>query len=280
MRWMSRAAAFALPVIAPLHAAYATSGQPVPWGLGLQEGASPIKHEIAWFHNALLMPIITVITIFVLGLMLYAMSRFSAAKNPTPSRTAHNTTVEVLWTAIPIVILVVIAIPSFRLLYKQDRAVEPQMTIKVTGRQWYWQYEYPDAGTFIIDSRIVRDAQGAPAGNPRLLEVDNPIVVPVGATVRVIVAGADVMHSFFVPSLGVQIYSVPGRLNETWFMADKEGTFYGQCNQICGTDHAYMPIMIQAVPKAKYDQWLEEAKKKFAADQPATPTTVAVAASN
>lgn len=280
MRWMSRAAAFALLAIAPLHAAIAQSGQPVPWGVGLQDGASPIKHDIAWFHNGLLLPIITVITLFVLALMLYVMSRYSAAKNPTPSRTAHNTTVEVLWTAIPIVILVIIAIPSFRLLYKQDKAVNPDLTIKVTGRQWYWQYEYPDAGTFIIDSRIVRDAQGQPAGNPRLLEVDNPLVVPVGATVRVLVAGADVMHSFFIPSLGVQIYSVPGRLNETWFQVEKEGTFYGQCNQICGTDHAYMPIAVQAVSKANYDKWLEEAKKKFAVDQPSAPAPVAVAASN
>jgi cytochrome c oxidase subunit 2 len=216
----------------------------------------------------------------VLALMFYVMTRFSAAKNPTPSRTTHNTTIEVLWTAIPIVILVVIAIPSFRLLYKQDKAVNPDLTIKVTGRQWYWQYEYPDAGTFIIDSRIVRDAQGQPAGNPRLLEVDNPLVVPVGATVRVLVAGADVMHSFFVPSLGVQIYSVPGRLNETWFLAEKEGIFYGQCNQICGTDHAYMPIAVQAVSKAKYEQWLVEAKKKFAVDQPAAPAMVTVASSD
>lgn len=275
MRWMSRAAAAALAVAAPCQAALA--GQPVPWGLGLQPGASPIKHEIAWFHDAMLLPIITVITLFVLGLLLYVMSRFSAARNPTPSRTTHNTTVEVLWTVIPIVILVVIAIPSFRLLYKQDRAVNPDMTIKVTGRQWYWQYEYPDHGTFVIDSRIVRDKDGKPAGAPRLLEADHPLVVPVGATIRTLVAGADVMHSFFVPSLGVQIYSVPGRLNETWFQVDKEGMYYGQCNQICGTEHAFMPIAIQAVSKAKFEQWLEEAKKKYAADQPAAAVRIAAA---
>jgi heme/copper-type cytochrome/quinol oxidase subunit 2 len=179
---MSRAAAIALSAAASIQAAQA--GQPVPWGLGLQPGASPIKHEIAWFHDALLLPVITIITLFVLALLLYTMSRFSAAKNPTPSRTSHNTTIEVLWTVIPIVILVVIAIPSFRLLYKQDRAVNPDMTIKVTGRQWYWQYEYPDHGTFVIDSRIVRDKDGKPAGEPRLLEVDNRLVVPVGATIH------------------------------------------------------------------------------------------------
>ena len=276
MRWMSRAAAFALMAVAPCQAAFA-SGQPVPWGLGFQPGASPIKHDISWFHDALLLPVITVITLFVLALLLYVMSRFSAARNPNPSRTSHNTTIEVLWTVVPIVILVVIAIPSFRLLYKQDRAVNPDMTIKVTGRQWYWQFEYPDHGTFVIDSRIVRDKDGNPAGNPRLLEADNRLVVPVGATVRTLVAGADVMHSFFVPSLGVQIYSVPGRLNETWFQVEKEGIYYGQCNQICGTDHAYMPIAVEAVSKAKFQQWLEEAKKKFAAAEPAQPVRVAAA---
>ena len=276
MRWMSRAAAFALTVVAPCHAAMA-AGQPVPWGLGLQEGASPIKHDIAWFHDAMLLPIITVITLFVLALLLYVMSRFSAARNPTPSRTTHNTTVEILWTVVPIVILVVIAIPSFRLLYKQDRAVDPDMTIKVTGRQWYWQFEYPDLGTFVVDSRIVRDKDGKPAGSPRLLEVDNRLVVPVGAKIRTLVAGADVMHSFFVPSLGVQVYSVPGRLNETWFQVEKEGIYYGQCNQICGTDHAFMPIAVEAVSKAKFEQWVEEAKKKFASDDTARPVRVAAA---
>lgn len=275
MRWMSRAAAAALVAAAPCQAALA--GQPVPWGLGLQAGASPIKHEIAWFHDALLLPVITVITLFVLGLLLYVMARFNAARNPNPSRTTHNTTIEVLWTVVPIVILVVIAIPSFRLLYKQDRAVNPDMTIKVTGRQWYWQYEYPDHGTFVIDSRIVRDKDGKPAGTPRLLEVDNALVVPVGATIRTLVAGADVLHSFFVPSLGVQIYSVPGRLNETWFQVEKEGIYYGQCNQICGTEHAFMPIAIQAVSKAQFERWLEEAKTKFAADEQSRAVRIAAA---
>ena len=276
MRWMTRAAALALSVIAPLHAAFAQLGQPGPWGLGLQEGASPIKHAIASFHDGLLLPIITVIVIFVLALLVIVMVKFGAKANPTPTRTTHNTLIEVLWTALPIVILVIIAIPSFRLLYKQDRAVNPDFTIKVTGRQWYWNYEYPDHGGFQFDSYIVRDAAGNPAGTPRLLEVDNKLVVPVGATVRVLVAGADVMHSFFIPSLGVQIYSVPGRLNETWFQVEKEGVFYGQCNQICGKDHAFMPINIEAVSKEKFQQWVEQAKKKFAVDQPA-PVAVAAA---
>lgn len=276
MRWMPRAAALAALAAPPAHAA-SGAGQPVPWGLGLQVGASPIKHEIAWFHDAMLLPIITVITLFVLALLLYVMSRFSAARNPTPSRTTHNATVEILWTVVPILILVVMAIPSFRLLYKQDKAVNPDMTIKVTGRQWYWQFEYPDHGTFVIDSRIVRDANGNPAGSPRLLEVDHRMVVPVGATVRTLVAGADVMHSFFVPSLGVQVYSVPGRLNETWFQVEKEGIYYGQCNQICGTDHAFMPIAIEAVSKARFEQWLQEAKTKYAADPAPRPVELAAA---
>lgn len=275
MGLMIRAAAFALPVIAPFGLVLAADGQPTPWGIGFQPSASPIEHEIVWFHNQLLLPIITVITLFVLGLLLYVMWRFRVARNPTPSRTAHNTVVEILWTVMPVVILVVIAIPSFRLLYRLDRAVEPEYTLKVTGRQWYWQYEYPDQGNFVVDSRIVRDDQGRPAGNPRLLEVDNRLVVPAGATIRVIVAGADVMHSFFVPALGVQIYSVPGRLNETWFKAEREGVFYGQCNQICGTDHAYMPIAIEVVAKPRFQQWLEEAKTKFAADPGLRPVTVA-----
>lgn len=287
MRWMTRAAALALSVIAPLHAAFAQLGQPTPWGLGLQDGASPIKHGIAWFHDGLLLPIITVIVLFVLALLVVVMVKFSAKANPNPTRTTHNTLLEVVWTAVPIVILVVIAIPSFRLLYKQDRAVNPDMTIKVTGRQWYWSYEFPDSGDFVIDSRIVRDAQGKPAGTPRLLETDYPLVVPVGATMRVLVAGVDVMHSFFVPSLGVQIYSVPGRLNETWFQAEKEGVFYGQCNQICGTDHAFMPIMIRVVSKQKFDRWLaavkaspdklDDAYKTLAANDTA-PAVVAAAA--
>lgn len=277
MGWISRAAALALSVAAPLKIAVA-AGQPTPWGLGFQDSASPIQTEITWFHNALLLPIITVITLFVLGLLLYVMARFSATANPTPSRTAHNTAIEIAWTAIPIIILVVIAIPSFRLLYKQDRAVNPEFTVKVTGRQWYWQVEYPDHGGFSFDSYMKERADLKP-GEPWLLEVDNRLVVPVGAPVRVIVAGADVMHSFFVPSLGVQVYSVPGRLNETWFEVEKEGVFYGQCNQICGIKHAYMPIAVEAVSKEKFTQWVEAAKKKFASDSD-QPVAVAAAPTN
>jgi len=277
MGWISRAAALTVSVTAPLEFALAM-GQPKPWGLGFQDSASPIKHEIEWFHNALLLPIMTVITLFVLGLLLYVMMRFSAAKNPTPTRTAHNTLIEIAWTAIPIVILVVIAIPSFRLLYKQDRAVNPEFTVKVTGRQWYWQVEYPDHGGFSFDS-YMKERADLKQGEPWLLEVDNRLVVPVGAPIRVIVAGADVMHSFFVPSLGVQIYAVPGRLNETWFEVEKEGVFYGQCNQICGLKHAYMPIAVEAVSKEKFKAWVEASKKKFAADS-AAPVAIAAAPAN
>jgi cytochrome c oxidase subunit 2 len=274
MPWISRVAASAVLALAWIDAALAT-GQPVPWGIGLQDGASPLKAQIAWFHNSLLLPIITIITIFVLALLVYVMVRFNAKANPTPTRTTHNTVLEIAWTVIPILILVVIAIPSFKLLYYQDRAVNPDMTIKVTGRQWYWQYEYPDNGGFSFDSYMLKTEELKP-GQAKLLEVDNRLVVPVGATVRVLVAGADVMHAFFVPSLGVQIYSVPGRLNETWFRIDKPGVYYGQCNQICGVNHAFMPIAVEALARADFDKWAEQAKKKFAGGDPA-PTTVAAA---
>ncbi len=280
MRWITRVAVLAVLVAAPLAAALAQiDGQPTPWGIGFQPAASPVKAQIHWFHNDLLMPIITVITIFVLGLLVYVMWRFSASRNPTPSRVTHNTTVEILWTVIPIVILVVIAIPSFRLLYFEDRAVDPEFTVKATGKQWYWTYDYPDQGGFGFDSYMVQKADLKP-GQPWLLEVDNRMIVPVGATVRVIVAGNDVMHSFFIPALGVQIYAVPGRLNETWFKVDREGVFYGQCNQICGVNHAFMPIAVQAVPRAEFGKWVEEAKKKFAAGEPVpapSPTALAAA---
>ena len=278
MRWFLRAASAALvavPLIAlPLLDVFAQgAGQPVPWGLGFQTPASPVKREIHEFHNLLLV-IITVITIFVLGLLVYVMWRFRASAHPNPTRTTHNTLLEVVWTAAPVMILVLIAIKSFPLLYYEDRAVNPAMTIKVTGKQWFWTYEYQDAEGMTFDSYIVQKADLKP-GQPWLLEVDNRVVVPVNTTIRVLVAGNDVMHSFFIPSLGVQIYAVPGRLNETWFSVDREGVFYGQCNQICGVNHAFMPIAIEAVSKEAYARWLTEAKRKFAAAPSAT--TIAAA---
>ena len=220
--------------------------------------------------------IITVITLFVGALLAYVIWRFSAEKNPNPSQTSHNTALEVAWTVIPVLILVVIAIPSFRLVYYQDRTQEADMTLKVTGRQWYWEYTYADAdnlnfGSRPLDAKNVRWQQGI-----RLLDVDEPLVLPVGKNIRILTTSADVIHSFFVPALGVQRYAIPGRTIETWVRIDRPGTFYGQCNQICGEDHSNMPIAVRALPEAEFTAWLAEAKKKFAANETA-PTGIAAA---
>jgi cytochrome c oxidase subunit 2 len=238
-------------------------GVPVPWGLGLQDSASPVKERVASLHNLLLV-IITLITLFVLALLAYACWRFSAARNPTPSRTSHHTLLEVAWTVIPVLILVVIAVPSFRLLYFMDRVEEPDLTVKVTGFQWAWHYEYPDADGLQFESYMIPEEQAVAQGKRRLLDVDNELVVPAGKNVRVLVTSRDVIHSFFVPALGIQKYNIPGRTMETWFRADRPGVYYGQCNQICGVSHAFMPIVVRAVPEAEFTTWLEQAKQRFA----------------
>jgi len=252
----------------------AMAAAPVPWGIGMQPAASPVKHLIENLHNLLLV-IITIITLFVLGLLAYVIWRFDAKKNPAPSRNSHNTILEVAWTVIPVLILVVIAIPSFRLVYFQDRAQNADMTIKVTARQWYWHYTYPDSADLNFDSRLLPRDELKP-GQRWLLEVDNELVVPAGKQIRVLTTSDDVIHSWFIPSLGVQRYGIQGRTIETWFMAERPGTYYGQCNQICGTQHAYMPIVVRAVPEAEFTAWLEEAKKKFAANG-GTPLQLAAA---
>ena len=238
-------------------------GVPHAWGLGLQEAFGPVKAAIHEF-NDLVLWIIIAITVFVAGLLAWVMWRYAAARNPTPSRTSHHTVLEIAWTVVPVLILLVIAIPSFRLIYYEDRARDADLTINVQGRQWYWHYQYPDQGNFAFDSYPVPENELRP-GQLRNLAVDNPLVVPVGATIRVITTGHDVIHSFFVPSLGVQKYTIPGRSLETWMRADREGTFYGQCNQICGNNHWFMPIAVRAVPRAEFDAWAAEARTKFAA---------------
>lgn len=248
---------------------------PRPWQLGMQAPASEVKDRINSLHDLLLV-IITIITLFVLALLLYVMVRFRASAHPVPTRTTHNTMIEIIWTVLPVVILVVIAIPSFKLLYFEDRAPNAQMTLKVTGHQWYWSYEYPDNGDVQFDSYLIQDQDLKP-GQKRLLEVDNRVVLPVKTDVRVLVNGTDVMHSFFITSLGVQIYAVPGRVNETWVNIDRPGVYYGECNQICGTNHAYMPIAIEAVSKQDFDKWLVTAKKKFAAVPSKDPVRIAAA---
>lgn len=258
-----------------LFAGPAGADYPRPWQLGMQEPASEVKDRINSLHDLLLV-IITAITLFVLVLLVYVMVRFRASANPVPSRTSHNTMVEILWTVLPVVILVVIAIPSFKLLYFEDKAPNAQMTLKVTGHQWYWSYEYPDNGDIQFDSYMIPESDLKP-GQMRLLEVDNRVVLPVQTDVRILVNGTDVMHSFFISSLGVQIYAVPGRVNETWVNIDRPGVYYGECNQICGTNHAFMPIAIQAMSKEDFDKWLETAKKKFAAAPSNEPVRIAAA---
>jgi len=246
-----------------LFAGPAGAEYPRPWQLGMQAPASEVKDRIHNLHDLLLV-IITLITLFVLALLVYVMVRFRASAHPTPTRTTHNTTIEILWTVLPVVILVVIAIPSFKLLYFEDRAPDAKMTLKVTAHQWYWSYAYPDNGNVQFDSYMIQDAD-LKSGQMRLLSVDNPLVLPAQTDVRILVNGTDVMHSFFIPSLGVQIYAVPGRVNETWVNIDRPGNYYGECNQICGDNHPYMPIEIQALSKDDFAKWVETAKKKFAA---------------
>src|SRR6195256_1955562 len=238
--------------------ASAEMGQPAPWEYKLQESASPVMDNITWFHNFLFV-LITVITLFVLALLVIVVIKFNAKSNPVPSRTTHNTLIEVAWTLIPVLILVGIAVPSFRLLFQELDIPKADLTIKATGKQWYWSYAYPDNGKFEFDSLLAQDKK------PRLLGVDNEMVVPVNKVIRIQTTGADVIHSFAVPAFGIKIDSVPGRLNETWFKATKEGTYYGQCSELCGKDHAFMPIVVRVVKDEEYDAW----KKKQVAANPA-----------
>lgn len=244
-------------------------GAPKPWEIGMQAAYGPIKREQIDLHNLVLV-IITLITLFVAGLLVWVMWRYNAARNPVPTRTAHNTVLEVAWTVIPVLILVVMAIPSFRLIYYEDRTHDPDLTIKVTGHQWYWEYTYPDKGNIDFSSYIIPDDQLKP-GQLRLLTVDNDLVIPVGKNIRILTTSGDVIHSFFIPALGVQRYAIPGRTIETWMRADVAGTFYGECNQICGTNHSRMPIVVHAVSPQEFDAWLSEAKTKFSDAAPPAP---------
>jgi cytochrome c oxidase subunit 2 len=239
----------------------------------MQEAASPVMQDITNFHNFLLW-ITTAIAGFVLVLLLIVIVRFNARANPTPSRTTHNTPLEVMWTIVPVIILATIAVPSFRLLFVQLEVPKPDVTVKVTGKQWFWTYAYPDNGNFQFDSIMVADKDLKP-GQLRLLAVDNEMVVPVNKVVHVLVTGADVIHSFNVPSFGIRIDAIPGRINETWFKATKEGVFYGQCSELCGKNHSFMPIAVHVVSEADYNAWLAKAKQEYAADEPAAPTTIA-----
>lgn len=233
--------------------AMAIAGQPVDWQLNFQEAATPVMENINAFHN-LMLPIITAIVILVLGLLVWVMVRYNRKANPNPSRTSHNTFVEVVWTVIPILILVVVAIPSLRLLYFQDRIPEADLTVKTIGYQWYWGYEYP--GTDISFDALMLEREDAEAADlPALLATDYAMVVPVNKTVKVLVTASDVIHNWAMPAFGIKMDAVPGRLNETWFRAEKEGLYYGQCSELCGVRHAFMPIMVKVVSEDVYEQW-------------------------
>ena len=240
----------------------AHASEPKPWQMDLQEPAGIIATKATDLHNFLLV-VITLISIFVLGLLVYVCIKFREKPNVKPSKTSHHTLIEIIWTVVPVLILVVIAVPSFKLLYLTEADKPVDMVVKVSGAQWYWNYEYPDEEV-VFDSYIIAE-EDLKDNQKRMLDVDNPLVVPEGTRIKFLVTGNDVMHSFFVPSLALQVYSIAGRVNEIWTeipMGKKK--YYGQCNQICGVNHAYMPIVIQALPKNEYKEWLKEAKVKFA----------------
>lgn len=249
-------------------AAFAEVGQPAPWEWTLQQSGSPVMDNIVWFHNFLFV-LITLITLFVLALLVVVVVKFNARANPVPSRTTHNTLIEVAWTLVPVLILVGISVPSFRLLFLELDIPKADLTIKATGKQWYWSYAYPDNGKFEFDSLMAQDKQ------PRLLGVDNEMVVPVNKVIRVQTTGADVIHAFAVPAFGVKIDAIPGRLNETWFKATKTGMYYGQCSELCGKDHAFMPIAVRVVSDQEFASWVETAKKKYASGGASTYASAA-----
>ena len=236
--------------------------QPKDWQLGFQKSASKSMSDIVLFHDYMLLPIITAITVFVLFLVIYACIRFRATKNKIASQTSHNTTIEIVWTLVPCLILIIMAVPSFKVLYSQDKVPPADVTVKAIGYQWYWGYEYPDEN-IIFDSYMIED-KDLKANQPRLLSVDNEVVVPVNKNIKVLITANDVLHAWALPSFGVKRDAVPGRINETWFKADRTGTFYGQCSELCGIKHAFMPITVRVVTDEDYKKWLLEAKEKFA----------------
>jgi len=305
MRGLRLAGAGFIGLMLPGAVAPAFATQPEPWEINLQPAATPIMEMIHSFNNGILI-VVTLITLFVLALLGYCIIRFNARANPVPAKFSHNTLIEVLWTVVPILILVGIAVPSFSLLFAEhdparaipgfDPAKDKELTIKATGSQWYWSYEYPDNGDVTFNSLMLQENQRTdPANQPRLLAVDNEMIVPVGVVVRMQVTGSDVIHSFAVPSFGIKIDAVPGRLNETWFRVDREGVYYGQCSQLCGQapsadendlhGHAFMPIVVRAVSQDKFDAWVAAAAKDLTAankllaesDAPAGSGTAVVA---
>ncbi|WP_432767600.1 MAG: cytochrome c oxidase subunit II [Sphingopyxis sp.] len=253
-------------------------GQPIAKGIDFQPQVSPVGEQAYWFNHVILLPVITLITLLVLGLMLWAMFRYRAKANPVPSKTTHNTFIEIIWTAIPVLILAVIAVPSIRLLAQQyEPPSKEALTIKVTGYQWYWGYAYPDQGIGEYVSKMLNEEQAAAAGEPHQLAVDNRMVVPVGRQVKLIITGADVIHSFAVPAFWTKMDAVPGRANETTFTANKVGVYYGQCSELCGVDHGFMPIAVEVLPVDKWEAWVRSKGGNPAGPVAATPAAAAPA---
>lgn len=289
MTMLSAKAAFGALAGLAATAGAALAAQPVPYGINLQPSATPIMTEIHWFHNAILLPIITATTLFVLALLIIVMVRFNRKANPVPSKTTHHVGLEVAWTVVPIILLIIIAIPSFQLLYREQIIPRADITVKATGNSWFWSYTYPDHGNFEFRSNMLREENNEREtvarrmgrelrDMPRLLAVDNEMVVPVGATVRVQVTATDVLHAFAVPAFGIKVDAVPGRLNETWFRAERPGIYYGQCSELCGRDHAFMPIAVRVVTPEQFTAWVEDARRRFAADPAPAITTAALPA--
>ncbi len=271
----------AIVVAVALGAGAALAGQPTPWQMDFQPAATPVMDRLIEF-NLLISVFMVIVNSFVIGLLLYVIWRFHAKRNPTPSKTSHNTILEVVWTAAPVMILLVLVIPSFKLLYFADRAVDAEMTIKAVGHQWYWTYEYPDHGAFTFDSLLTcrtdeECAEAAEGGvTPlRLLDTDNRVVLPIDTSIRLLVTADDVLHNWAMPAFGIKLDAVPGRINETWMKIQREGVYYGQCSELCGIDHGYMPITVEAVSKAAFAAWVERTKQELARDD--TPATTVVA---
>jgi cytochrome c oxidase subunit 2 len=260
-------------------------GQPIPGAWQLQPQVTDIGRSAKWFHNVLLVPIITVISLFVLALLIWVAIRYRAAANPVSSKTSHNTLIEIVWTLAPVLILLFIAVPSIRLLAHQYAQPKADLTIKVIGNQWFWTYQYPDNGDFELVSNMLKDDEAKKRGEPRMLGVDERLVVPAGKVIKVITTSNDVIHSFAVPAFWIKMDAVPGRLNETWFKVDRPGVYYGQCSELCGARHGFMPIAVEVVPPAKFAEWVASkggtmpgAKAAPSADATkATPATTAAA---
>ncbi|MDJ0685194.1 MAG: cytochrome c oxidase subunit II [Alphaproteobacteria bacterium] len=254
-----------------LSSAAALASEPMPWQLNLPTPVTPVAQMQYDFHTYWLLPIITIIAVLVLALLLYTCFRFRESANPTPSRTTHNSLLEVLWTGIPIIILVVLAFPSFSLLYASDRVEDPDMTLKIIGNQWYWSYEYPDHGNFTFDAILAaREAEDVPIAEEeygrdilRLMDTDNLVVLPEDTKIRLIMTSNDVLHNWAVSDFGVRMDTVPGRLNETWMMVEEPGLYYGFCSELCGVDHAYMPIAVKIVTKPEFEAWVQQAQQEF-----------------